>query len=787
MSADPGGRAVDGQGRAWPLRWLARWIWAPGATVGDRRQVVVVRRVLDVADPPHSAPARVFAEAGYILFVNGAELARGPGRGNPRSRRYDVVDVGPALVAGTNVVTIIGFHHGRANAWWMPAPISGGVGRGGIVFEADLGDEVLVSDRRWEARILNGWTTSIPTGAVSARGREVIDLRQVGADLHGPHLDGPELHEADPADPPTWAPALERSAVSFGDPDHPHPPTYPFGPTQPSALTRPSIRLVPLRRVDDHLWVAEEVVVGTLVVDLDGRAGDGVAFSTAERLDEGGRPLPDEEDIGLDLVAGTGPASVETIDRYGLRAVGVSAPETTTVTAIGVRERLHPVTGAARFACSDPLLDDIWAVGRRTVSLCSLDAYVDCPTREQRAWTGDAVVHQMVDLATNDDWSLARWHPRLSASPRPDGMLPMAVAGDFELADDTIIPDWALHWVRSVWNLHRYVGDVAEIAELLPVVERVVSWFDQFTDPESGLPTDVYGWVIVDWASVPTDGASAALTGLLGRALRDLAELSDFVGDAGRAERARTRHAALASGFEAFWDAGRQRYADTLVDGVRGPTASQHGQAAAVVAEFVPPDRLPRLVELLSDPDAVVHATYSVPNGPAGPGSEAPIGGPYLVRGHPDPWWDTDARVVAAQPFFRYVVHDALVEAGRADLVAAALLDWAALLERCPTSWSETWFGGTTSHGWSSTPTRDLMVTVLGVGPAEPGFAVAEVSPALGHLTWAEGVVPTPAGPLTVRVDAEMIDVDTPLPVVVEGAPLPAGHHRVPRSAGRAL
>lgn len=67
--------------------------------------------------------------------------------------------------------------------------------------------------------------------------------------------------------------------------------------------------------------------------------------------------------------------------------------------------------------------------------------------------------------------------------------------------------------------------------------------------------------------------------------------------------------------------------------------------------------------------------------------------------------------------------------------------------------------------------------------PAEAGFAVAEVAPALGHLSWAEGVVPTPAGPLTLRVDEATIDVESPVPLVVEGTALPAGHHRVERRA----
>ena len=79
---------------------------------------------------------------------------------------------------------------------------------------------------------------------------------------------------------------------------------------------------------------------------------------------------------------------------------------------------------------------------------------------------------------------------------------------------------------------------------------------------------------------------------------------------------------------------------------------------------------------------------------------------------------------------------------------------WTTLLDRCPTSLGETWYGGTTCHGWSSTPTRDLGQHVLGVQPSTPGFTRVRVAPNLGHLDWAEANVPSPSGDIRVRVDA---------------------------------
>ena len=183
-----------------------------------------------------------------------------------------------------------------------------------------------------------------------------------------------------------------------------------------------------------------------------------------------------------------------------------------------------PGPRAPSFECSDPLLDRVHAVGLRTVDLCALDAYVDCPTREQRAWTGDSVVHQMVDLTTNPDWSMAVWHPQLAAAPRTDGMLAMAVASDFAAADQMFIPDWPLHWLHSVHNLYRYTGDRDLVAELLAPAERMMRWFESYLG-DDGLLHDVSGWALIDWASVYVSGCSSIINGLWARALEELAEM----------------------------------------------------------------------------------------------------------------------------------------------------------------------------------------------------------------------------------------------------------------------
>ncbi|MFM8304607.1 MAG: alpha-L-rhamnosidase C-terminal domain-containing protein, partial [Actinomycetota bacterium] len=205
-------------------------------------------------------------------------------------------------------------------------------------------------------------------------------------------------------------------------------------------------------------------------------------------------------------------------------------------------------------------------------------------------------------------------------------------------------------------------------------------------------------------------------------------------------------------------------YVDHVVDGVVRPAAAQHGGAAALAAGLVPAERIPRVVDRLTDRARLLRHSWAMDTvTPDGQG----IGYLYLTSGFPEPEWDVDEQMVAAEPFFRYVLHDGLARAGRADLVADQCRDWSWFLDRGETSWPECWNGGTHCHGWSSTPTRDLVVHTLGIAPAEPGYASVRVAPALGDLDWARATVPTPHGPVTVAAFADgRLEVDSPVPVV---------------------
>ncbi|MFJ8828466.1 hypothetical protein [Micromonospora aurantiaca] len=771
--------------------WTGRWIWCQDTgirrtgefqsipevdeRVHDRR--VLFRREFTLDRVPGRAPMRITADSRYVLWVNGVELARGPARSHPRRLLHDTVDAAPALRPGVNVVGVLVRFYGEPTAWWMPAVPTFSHGAGVLVAEVDLPGGVLGTDRTWRCRVSDAWTRQRPSGLGQAR-PEVLDGRR---------LDPEWLRPGHPDE--GWSAPRVVTALHLGGIGRAVPPTDPYGPMPPRVTAPPAVTprtpaglrrhrpgtpgepvtlplTVDLDAGSPEVLTADfgRVVAGTLALRLTGPAGVVVDGSLGERLDGEGVPAPPSAAFSYTL---RGHADTfETADPGGGRyaVLRLTGSGRVTVDAVTVSERLRPRPAGPFFTCSDPLLDEIHRVGLRTVDLTAQDAYIDCPTREQRAWTGDSVVHQAVDLVTNPDWRLARWHPRLAAVPGPDGLLPMAVACDFEHRATTTIPDWSLHWIRSVRNLWWWAGDRDEVAALLPVAEGVLRWFAEFA--RDGLLTDVTGWVLLDWASVQGRGAGAVLNGLWGRALTDFAEMAAWLGDHGRARWARAQHRHLAEAYRIFFDPARGGYRDWAHDGVAGPGLSDHAAAAAVVGGLVPAaSRAAVLRFLLAREDRVTSAwSFGV----------MPL---RAAMGPPPPDWDVDRQVVAAQPFFRYVVHDAVAALGGAEHVARLCRDWRALLTEESDTWPETWSGGSLCHGWSATPSRDLPLYTLGAGPAAPGFARARVAPRLGDLDWARGAVPTPHGLLTVEVGTE-VTVESPVPVEIDVGGV--RHHRPP-------
>jgi hypothetical protein len=270
------------------------------------------------------------------------------------------------------------------------------------------------------------------------------------------------------------------------------------------------------------------------------------------------------------------------------------------------------------------------------------------------------------------------------------------------------------------------------------------------------------------------------LTAEWARGLREFAEMAAWLGETASQHWAEELYEKARAGFEVFWDERRGSYIDHILDGAARPEMSQIAGALAIVSGLAPQHRWKRIVDTITDDERLVVRSWA-----GGGQSEEKF--EKQQRGIYEIDWDVDNEIVRSEPFMSYVVHDAVVLAGMADLLPDLYLRWMEFLKDGYDTIGENWGLGTHAHGWSCTPTRDMLIYTLGVLPAEPGFARARISPRIGRLEWAKGRVPTPSGPILVEMSGQALEVDSPIPfdVYLEGQTLrefPAGRHTIDSS-----
>ncbi len=813
------------------IRWRGHWIWieapAIGSPFGNPSHAApnpeahgLFRKTFTLGSVPERAPARITADSRYLLFVNGQEVFRGPVRSQPRRLHYDFFDLAPYLKPGENVIAVYVRYYGKANSFWMPAVPNMTLGKSGaLVFEADLGEAGwLVSDATWKAARSEAWSEFTEVGS-PVGGGVPVEIFDAGRFPFGWEQTG--------FDDSAWGHALLIPATHIGGFARTQPPTDPYGPLYPRPIPRlegetrapaavqvetlqgqvdPAISS-PRKRIEASLaWPVTRTGqavdfpldveiqpngLARLVIDMgrivsgfpqfEVEASPGVIldFSFVEEPIRGPAQMLGDHP-GARYVARGANDRFQFFDSHGFRyayALIHGGAGAVCLKRFAVKENLYPWGEGAGFECSDEELNRIFRAGIRTVQLNSHDAFLDCPTREQRAWVGDSVVHQMVHLAANTDWRLA-WHSlTLGNSPRSDGILPMSVAGEIESSGGLTIPDWALHWVHGVYNLYRFAGDRAKVKSFMPTVERILRWYAPYQTTQ-GLLKDVVEWNLVDWASICNEDTSSVLTALWARGLREFSEMAAWLEEKSSQAWADDLYARAKAGFEAFWDEERGSYVDHIVDGVRRPEMSQLGGAFAIVSGLAPQERWPRIIAAITDPHKLVVRSWT--GGETGEYSPQKM--MKQLQGVYEIDWDAENQIVIGQPFISYVVHDAVAMTGEADRLPELYRRWSQFLADGYDTIGECWGWGTHVHGWSCTPTKDMIFYTLGITPAAPGYTVARIAPRLGGLQWARGKVPTPHGLISVHAEPGRVTVDSPVPVILDlpgQAPrsLPAGKH----------
>jgi alpha-L-rhamnosidase len=757
------------------------------------------RKLIELDAAPGGAETQITADGRYVLFVNGERIGRGPVRCSPLFQRYDAYDLAPFLRPGRNVVAVLVHTYGVDTAFyettkgmWRPAFGDGGLWMDGFVRTGE----------GWRCVQSDAWTQDVARSNHSLGFIEDLDAEKLPPGWTAAEFDDSGWDEAQalitggggPEAPyggmvtrpfpillPRAIPALEQqleparriiwSRSLVPDPDLPlHRRAYEeaLGPLPDGAVSRPDdllrleggeavVRTTPGRDVTILLDFGH-ITTGHPWIDIEARGGEIVEIACAEGLPgewDAAGPGPDARPtpkpwLGHDahLARYRAKPGRQVFERFEwcairwMQLVVRNAPDGLIIRGLGANLVHYPVEERGRFASSDDGLDKLWAVGAYTLRQCMHDAWEDCPSREQRQWLGDVTVENLAGQAAFGPCVApltAKFLIQAAESQRPDGLTQMFAPGDHR-TNGMLIPDWTLQWVLCAGDHWRWTGDVGTIQEIYPSILKALAWFERLIGP-SGLVADLPYWHFMDWAGVGRQGEAATLNAQLAGAFRAAAILGRAVGWERAAERCEARAQELSVVLEArHWDERRGAYVD-MVDPATGGQdrrVSQHANAAVALWGAAPDVRAARALGRITDSRRLTFTAAP----PIAPHGET---------------LDLEEGVVLANTFYSHFVYEALAGRGRlGDALRLMRERFGPMLAQGATTLWES-FAPTASlcHGFSASPTYQLSRRVLGISPAEPGFARIDIAPDLCGLDFAEGVVPTRLGDVEIRLEQD--------------------------------
>jgi len=491
---DPAGRQLQ-----------SAFIWTHSMATGDQPGVAVgFRKAFSLERKPGSACLQIFADARYVLWVNGTYVERGPARFQPNGPEYDSVEIAPVLQAGKNSVALLCVGNLSGGKVMRHPP--------GLTAVLQIGKRTLWStDESWK------WTDATRFRNVSASwanlGESLVDATVEDGDWTQPGYDDSQWKSATRIPGASWGPLTLRRIPRLRETVVPV--YFANGITLPVTLKAgEKMGFTSGRIVQAYPWITLEAAAGTVL-----------------RI----------EPHGVTYVAKAGPQSYFTIDTRGFTngAVVVSKGQAT-ITGFKLVERLYPFDCPAAFTSSDPFLDQLWALCARSCQVLSEDSYVDCADRERVEWMDDTPpgydITRTAMAVTGSDGHTNYGDPRLlgelirrtALTLQPEGWVKAHTCSDrYDI--HAKMEDRACAWVEGVRLYDEATDDKDAVREIWPAVVAQMNYFLE-RRTERGL-VRARDWVV--WGN-PVGyfiGEGTTLNVFVCRALEDAAKLGALISE----------------------------------------------------------------------------------------------------------------------------------------------------------------------------------------------------------------------------------------------------------------
>jgi alpha-L-rhamnosidase len=349
--------------------WQAQWIGDTSAPVPDK--FYRYRYQFRLNQLPSVAIASIAVDSKYWLWLNGklvvfeGGLKRGP---TPRDTYYDEVDIKPFLQSGQNTIAILVWYWGKDGFGHKSS------GKSGLLFDAKLDNEVVVSSGHWK-------TAEHP--AYQNSSRPVPNFRLSEHNIrYDARLGGEEWIE------PGFDDGKWNAAVVIGDPNLP-----PW-----NVLWKRPVPLWYDSGLQNYVSVPQYAGDGKMILQLPANitvtpyfkieSPAGLLIDIRTDNYEGGSAF----NVRTEYITKEGMQEFESPAYFNGHKVIYSFPAGVRVIDVKYRETKFNTDYVGYFHCDDTLLNRLWQMSAATLNLNMRDGIYDCPDRERAQWWGDIVI-----------------------------------------------------------------------------------------------------------------------------------------------------------------------------------------------------------------------------------------------------------------------------------------------------------------------------------------------------------------------------------------------------------
>ena len=682
----------------------AQWIWQQED--GPSNTWMSFRKTITIDEIPAIVEANIAVDSKFWLWINGemvlfeGGLSRGPSQAGDWDRKkkitptnswYDTVNIQPYLKKGENTIAILAWYWGRETHKGTHIDS----GKGGLLFSAKIGDQIVVSDASWKALQHPGYDNTI------APASKAIVQYSVKYDAQNPMNDWsdsawymPSFSDAE------WPSAIEKGALGAA-------PWY--------NLEKNFVPKLVNHGLQDYANHTElqlpftstgQTIICKLpfnkqitpYLEIEAKAGDSIYITTDDVRNQ----------IHATYIAKAGIQKFESFSWMNGHEIQYTIPAGVKVKALKYRW-MSVGEMAGKFEVDDRFYQRLWWMGNNTLFVCARDNFMDCPDRERALWIGDVAdqVGYLFYSMDNAGRQLLKKAILQTTAFSENGVI--GALGPLRVRE--LVAQSLQFIAQGIWPYYLNTGDKKTLEKAYPFVYDYLALFPM---QENGLPQYRKGkspdsWDWVDWGVKNTADKEPIQMAFYYLALKEAKKMADVLGKKTDIKWYEDRMKTMKPAFDkAYWEDG---FYSTNKEKFKDDRAN----AIAIVSGIANVNYYNQIVDNVLIPNRF------------------------------------------SSPHFEWMVEEAMCIADRhKESLQRMKEQYQSQVDKEGMSTLYEMFpkGGSYNHAWNGS-NKILSKYIAGVEPTEVGWREYQIMPTLLHIKYLKKTIPTVNGNIDIDIKLE--------------------------------